>query len=743
MLKATGSKVRCSVCATVFTAFPLHTPSPESVTPAPEVNFEPETETPLGSDLAAASAMATFESDGPIGDDTTEPDTSRMDPSEEITGAATNDDTNLDAEQALVPEDDTRDVEIETVVPGGLDDDSKEVPFESEPDDDIGATVIASLDDDDLDLDIVPDTDAVEDSDATVIANLDDDDFELTLEGDTDAAAPAIDDLDKEDLELDLDGSLETDGDADGVATIIVDLDDDDLNLNTDLSLESDDVVETASFGDTLTDDIEDIDDFDLSLDDGTLDDLTLDMDRGDDETSVEASPVLEDDLDLSSLESLLQDDDEADDDDTVPPSLDVGEEPELELDLEEAPPAAAEPEDLKASEETLEDLEFDLAADGQEIDLEPDDTDQEVDLSEIEKMLEEPETEAAKFSDVPDQDLDLDIEASLETEKWMSESGDDDQLVKDEELDLSELEQVLDEIGDDDIDDTLEDPELEFDLADGAEPPLPSDTIAADDDLDFDLSDFEDDASKKMGSVPLDSDSGDIDLEFEVEEGRSEEVDEDEGLEETVVISEPGKDKDEVPPSETEKPAPLSKPKTTRKKGMSKSLVTLLIIVLLGGGGYGTYYMLDKNNIDIPFLSDYLKPGAKDPGSLKLTTYDINSRFIENASVGKLFVISGKVKNGYSQNRSMVTLVGKIFSAGKVPVHQETVYCGNVMSDLELANLEWDKIKTRLSNRLGDNRSNVKIEPGKSISFMVVFSGLPEDLEEFTIEIVSSTSLN
>jgi pilus assembly protein FimV len=174
----------------------------------------------------------------------------------------------------------------------------------------------------------------------------------------------------------------------------------------------------------------------------------------------------------------------------------------------------------------------------------------------------------------------------------------------------------------------------------------------------------------------------------------------------------------------------------------VSKSLVFLLILAILGGGGYGTYYMLNQNGIDIPFLSDYLKPKVQDPGNLKMTTYDINSKFVDNASVGKLFVVSGKVKNGYAESRGMITLEGKIFSTGKVPVHSEKVYCGNVMSDLELANLEWDKIKERLINRLGDNRSNVKIEPGKSIPFMVVFSGLPEDLEEFTIEVTGSTAL-
>jgi hypothetical protein len=233
------------------------------------------------------------------------------------------------------------------------------------------------------------------------------------------------------------------------------------------------------------------------------------------------------------------------------------------------------------------------------------------------------------------------------------------------------------------------------------------------------------------------------MDLELEVEEDdKVAQTLEDEGLEETVAIPEPTPAATEAAPSDAMEPADVDPGPKPVKKGVSKSLVFLLIIAILGGGGYGTYYLLNQNGIEIPFLSDYLKPKVNDPGNLKLTTYDINSKFIENANAGKLFVITGKVKNGYAENRGMVTLSGKIFSTGKVLANQERVYCGNIMSDLELANLELDKIKTRLTNRLGDNRSNVKIEPGQSIPFMVVFSDLPDDLEEFTIEVTGSTSL-
>jgi pilus assembly protein FimV len=101
----------------------------------------------------------------------------------------------------------------------------------------------------------------------------------------------------------------------------------------------------------------------------------------------------------------------------------------------------------------------------------------------------------------VPEQDLDLDIEASLETEKWMSESGDDEQsLVKDEELDLSELEQVLDDVDTDESDDAPGRTRTGSGPGRWMRPGHPDRNRPIDKDLDFDLSDFEDDVHRKTG---------------------------------------------------------------------------------------------------------------------------------------------------------------------------------------------------------------------------------------------------
>jgi hypothetical protein len=55
------------------------------------------------------------------------------------------------------------------------------------------------------------------------------------------------------------------------------------------------------------------------------------------------------------------------------------------------------------------------------------------------------------KPSAVPEQDLDLDVESGLEAEKWMSKNGEEDKLTQDEEIDLTELEEVLEDV---DLDD-------------------------------------------------------------------------------------------------------------------------------------------------------------------------------------------------------------------------------------------------------------------------------------------------
>ena len=185
-----------------------------------------------------------------------------------------------------------------------------------------------------------------------------------------------------------------------------------------------------------------------------------------------------------------------------------------------------------------------------------------------------------------------------------------------------------------------------------------------------------------------------------------------------------------------TEKSEP---PKVVANKRISMPVLLLLLAALLIGGAYGTYKLLDSVGINIPFVSNLLKPEVQDAGNLKIHTSDINNKFVENSKIGKLLVITGKAKNGYSDARSYISITGKLYTKGKILSKTKTVYCGTILSELELQNMDLDSINNRLSNRFGDNKSNIKVKANTIIPFMVVFADLPENLDEFTIEVAGS----
>ena len=276
MLKATGSKVRCSVCSNVFTAFPQQAPAPESPAEEVETDAAPETKPGPEPDLAAASALASAIPDTPAAADTPDGHTPETGIIDEDADALFAEGTDLDFALDDEPGDGVSATEIEDAVSGALEDDLADQSFESdvEPDpslesdavDESGETVIASLDD--FDLDHTPEqTD--DDGAATVIADLDDD-MNLSLDGLPDVAETVIADLDQDDFDLDV--PPETGGDSEGTATVIANLDDESLDLDSDFSLELDAAPESAAPADEgLPETLDDLEGLDL----------TLDMDKG------------------------------------------------------------------------------------------------------------------------------------------------------------------------------------------------------------------------------------------------------------------------------------------------------------------------------------------------------------------------------------------------------------------------------------------------------------------------------
>jgi len=434
----------------------------------------------------------------------------------------------------------------------------------------------------------------------------------------------------------------------------------------------------------------------------------------------------------------------------------------------------------FESDSDNFDDLDFslDLEEDGDKQDDDIVDDSGDIDLSELEKILDldgmpdtkepDPETGTGEFDLEPEGTTGAVVDTGEQAE------------ISAEELDLSDIEKMLDIDETETVaDDEPEDEELEFDLdleSDQIVGSLESDIEFEPDDLD--LSDLGDVLEEDQASEPVDEmDDADLDLDFSLEEddadtgeisdmevsgiteanGRSQPDFEMEGREESADLAAMAEKEAELVKTfemgmpernagaeeveiiqevEDDDERDNGLPTVPVKKGVSLPLVILLILALLAGGVYFVHIYTD---IKIPYISKMDTPEVQDSGGLKMITSGITSRFVENEHAGRFFVITGKIKNGYPDARSFIKIKGRLYSKGKNLEKAQAVFCGNLLTNTELVQLDVEAIKKRLSNRLGDNRSNFEVAPGKILPFMVVFTELPEDLEEYTIEVIGS----
>jgi hypothetical protein len=519
-----------------------------------------------------------------------------------------------------------------------------------------------------------------------------------------------------EDLDLDLDFQLD-DAEADAPETInpaaeteeidfseledilsLKEHDSDALNpkaedLDLDLDFQLDDAEADAP---ESTDPAAELEEFDLSglVDSGTPKDEKSPEDVPVPPSEAPVAHVDSDELDVSEIEEMLEIDEGSLSDETMRAELE-------ELELELAP-------EVQAKNEGLDDeLKVNLDA-------------EELDLSNIEKMLEMDEA-APGEENASDALAETQPDFALDPVEKAQKEPEDSEL--EFELDKSydhEKTEPADEINTDHVAsaDARRSASAEEDGAPDAERTHASPTSREDIELEFELLDDDEELSQ--------NDGGETNIPEETEQALTAE-----------------KETSDDPLQALRASTAAAENRKASQGGRKKSalipiLVTLVALLL----GISAVAIFRPMGITIPFISDLLSAESEttDPGNLKLTTFDINSSFVDNKKVGKLFVITGQVKNGYAEPRSRVKMTGKLYMKGKKLAKTETIYCGNILSDQQLQNMDAAMIKKRLSNQIGDDRSNTKIVPGKALPFMIVFSNLPSDLEEFTVEATGSS---
>ena len=120
-----------------------------------------------------------------------------------------------------------------------------------------------------------------------------------------------------------------------------------------------------------------------------------------------------------------------------------------------------------------------------------------------------------------------------------------------------------------------------------------------------------------------------------------------------------------------------------------------------------------------------------------------VNGRFVTNSTAGTLFVITGRAENPSNIPYSHIQIKGTLVTKDKTEAKTRLVYCGNIIPEQMLKIGTMSEINKRLMVKEGKNNTNISLPPGASIPFMVVFSDLPEKLQNFTVKVTAFKKSN
>jgi len=353
--------------------------------------------------------------------------------------------------------------------------------------------------------------------------------------------------------------------------------------------------------------------------------------------------------------------------------------------------------DDNKTANDLTLSLDIEPESFAQTTEAEPD----ELDFSDLEKMLDNETGTEESVVNPAEETAELILEMDIPSDSNQDLNFDDTVALDEDTLDFLDLEKMLDNetIADEPVkelsDETLE-VSIETDVSSDKQADYLATTVAIDD--------------MKHYSRPDRSEPGDMHKH---------------AAEDTVIV---GAKK----PSGTVVPPPIKK----KSSGKLLLILALIVVLLLGAAAF---IFFKPFGIEVPYVSEYIESKIDKNGNLKITPIrpSIKGDFVDTKS-GTLFVITGKVKNDYRHPRSNIKVIGEVFIKGKL-YKAESVYCGNIISEEDLLQIDPAIIQKKLQNRFGDKKSNISVKPGSIIPFMVIFKNPSSDLDEFNINVESS----
>lgn len=114
----------------------------------------------------------------------------------------------------------------------------------------------------------------------------------------------------------------------------------------------------------------------------------------------------------------------------------------------------------------------------------------------------------------------------------------------------------------------------------------------------------------------------------------------------------------------------------------------------------------------------------------------------INNMAMGTIRVVEGTAINQSSFPMTRIRVKGEITDNLTVVLGVRESYCGNLLTDNELATMTDEQILKELSNPQGSDISNDRIESKSQIPFMIVFTREPAGVAKAFVTTVGAERL-
>lgn len=186
------------------------------------------------------------------------------------------------------------------------------------------------------------------------------------------------------------------------------------------------------------------------------------------------------------------------------------------------------------------------------------------------------------------------------------------------------------------------------------------------------------------------------------------------------------------VPASPREEaPAPVSRLKEKpRLSGMLLMLWVMIIGLVAFYGVWGFKTLTDKGK----------EEGAVTQEAGRISVRGVEATYVKNKKLGNLLVIKGEAVNEYNKPRAAIQVKGLVFGANGDEVASKIAFCGNPLTDEQIATMSMDKIEAAMANQFGDSLANMEVAAGDAIPFVIVIPAPPAGATDYGVEPAGST---